>query len=632
MTSTASNAAGSTAAGSAVRWPWLVVGVMVVVAVAGAWQLAFLCDDAFITFRYVANAREGHGLVWNAPPFQPVEGYTGLLWALLLWATWSWFGVEPPDASNVLSIACGVGLLLLLARAAFSLRGRDQRLVSPVVALCTLGVIVGNRTFLQWMTSGLETALFNLAFVAWVLLAFRARTGRDTRWLATWSAAAAAAALTRPDGLLLVAATAATAFAAMLQRERRPGQQSAGLLPLLLVLAHLAWRRWFYGEWLPNTYFAKVIAPWPEAGLRYLCCFCFEHGAWLWLPIAAVWLAVACRRGLANVPRTLLDNVPATVAVAAVVVHTGYYVLRVGGDHFEYRVLSQLVPLGVLGSAAMAARITGGARLPLATVLSLGLASTVGWLHLALTRDQRVYGLQPLTPQLPAVVRPLVRWFDQQQMWLFVRRIGMRCTFHACVMHTFATTTYPRAMRIADPPDPFPMTIAGGVGWLGWQLRDCAILDLLGLNDWVVARTPVHHPNVAIVAQRLRPAVEAADGDRNGRLDLDELHVAINQAFGASPEARGDDFMLRLLMSIYSDDGAQVSLSDAVAIGEVLNPERAMAHDRHPPEGYFEAFEPNVTVENGVATAKPRKVPMTAERIRAIEAEWREKIRERGER
>src|SRR5262245_23778427 len=103
MTSTASSAA----ARSAPRWPWLVVGLMVVVPIAGAAKPAFLCDDAFITFRYVANAREGHGLVWNAPPFLPVEGYTGFLWALVLWATWSWFGVEPPDAANVLSIACG---------------------------------------------------------------------------------------------------------------------------------------------------------------------------------------------------------------------------------------------------------------------------------------------------------------------------------------------------------------------------------------------------------------------------------------------------------------------------------------------------------------------------------------------
>src|SRR5262245_13545959 len=167
----------------------VVLVCMLVAMVFGAIELAFLCDDAYITFRYVSNAHDGHGLVWNPPPFQPVEGYTGFLWALLLWATWSWTGFEPPQAANVLSIACGVLLFAITARAAFRLR---ERLSLPaVVPLLTLAVIAGNRTFLQWMTSGLETALFNLGFVAWVMLAFRARPGRDTRWLALWSAAAA---------------------------------------------------------------------------------------------------------------------------------------------------------------------------------------------------------------------------------------------------------------------------------------------------------------------------------------------------------------------------------------------------------------------------------------------------------
>ena len=79
----------------------------------------------------------------------------------------------------------------------------------------------------------------------------------------------------------MVVVTAAAAVAAALLRERRPGQLLAGLLPLVLVLAHIAWRRSFYGEWLPNTYYAKVVAAWPEAGMHYLACFSFEHGAWL---------------------------------------------------------------------------------------------------------------------------------------------------------------------------------------------------------------------------------------------------------------------------------------------------------------------------------------------------------------
>jgi arabinofuranosyltransferase len=53
-----------------------------------------------------------------------------------------------------------------------------------------------------------------------------------------------------------------------------------------------------------------------------------------------------------------------------------------------------------------------------------------------------------------------------------------------------------------------------------------------------------------------------------------------------------------------------------------------MAHERAPPPGYVEAFEPNVDIdEHGKVTVTPRAVPMTAERIRAIETQWRDKVR-----
>ena len=49
------------------------------------WQTFwFLCDDAYIAFRYVSNSQFGWGYTWNPPPFRPVEGYTSFLWVVLL--------------------------------------------------------------------------------------------------------------------------------------------------------------------------------------------------------------------------------------------------------------------------------------------------------------------------------------------------------------------------------------------------------------------------------------------------------------------------------------------------------------------------------------------------------------------
>jgi arabinofuranosyltransferase len=52
--------------------------------VVGRKTFYFLTDDAYIIFRYVSNSVEEYGLVWNPPPFRPVEGYTSFLWAVVL--------------------------------------------------------------------------------------------------------------------------------------------------------------------------------------------------------------------------------------------------------------------------------------------------------------------------------------------------------------------------------------------------------------------------------------------------------------------------------------------------------------------------------------------------------------------
>jgi len=601
----------------------VVLVCLLVAMVFGAVKLAFLCDDAYITFRYVSNARDGHGLVWNAPPFQPVEGYTGFLWALILWATWSWFGVEPPDAANVLSIACGVLLFAVTAKAAFRLR--DRASLPVVVPLLTLAVIVSNRSFLQWLTSGLETALFNLSFVAWVVLAFRSKPARDTRWLATWSAAAAAAALTRPDGLLLVAVTGAAAFVAALQRERRPGQAFLGLLPLVLVLAHIAWRRSFYGEWLPNTYFAKVVAPWPEAGLHYLYCFAFEHGAWLGVPIVVAWLAVEARRGLANARRAMFDSLPATAAVAAVLFHWGYYVFRVGGDHFEYRVFSQLIPLGGLAIAAMAARMRAGAGLPVACLIALGLASSVGWVQLALTKPQPVPFYYPMAPRVPEFAQPLARWYDRNQAWLQMQFICYRCDMHQVSLAVTEKALPKRARMQVDPSD-LPIVKSVAVGLVGWVMPDCAVLDLLGLSDWVVARTPVSTWVAGWLPKEfLQTRLPAADTNQDSVTSREELRTVFATLPGATPEsAAGFTDLVLLLFAVEHLDS--LTAAEVKEFTDFVTHLRFLAHERMAPPAYVEALDPNVTVEDRTVKVRKREKPMTADRVHAIEAEWREKV------
>ena len=141
-----------------------------VLAWVGWREMWFLTDDAFISFRYLSNAFDGRGLVWNPPPFLPVEGYTNFGWIALLGAVWATTGIAPPRAANALSFALGLGTLAFALRIAWRARlpARFEPWRPALAALALLGIAT-NRTFVTWLSSGLETSLFTLCVVGFFL-------------------------------------------------------------------------------------------------------------------------------------------------------------------------------------------------------------------------------------------------------------------------------------------------------------------------------------------------------------------------------------------------------------------------------------------------------------------------------
>jgi len=68
-----------------------------------------LFDDAMVSLTYARNLAAGHGLVWM-PGEPPVEGYTNLLWTLLI-ACGLDLGFDAISANRVLSLLSGAMLL-----------------------------------------------------------------------------------------------------------------------------------------------------------------------------------------------------------------------------------------------------------------------------------------------------------------------------------------------------------------------------------------------------------------------------------------------------------------------------------------------------------------------------------------
>jgi arabinofuranosyltransferase len=479
--------------GSARRLTLLIMGAGTVFFAVHGWKLFyFLTDDAHIAFRYVSNSLAGRGLVWNAAPFRPVEGYTSFLWVILLREVWAVTGIEPPSSSGVLSLFFALGTLYLTFRfiLTMSLPQRMERWRLVFLAFAITGILV-NRTFLAWMSSGLETALFNFMLTWWVYEG--TRQGVPTAWrLTRLSSAAALCALSRPDGLLVVAATSFQIAVSWYRSGRNP-RFLVTALPLLAIPTHLLWRFHTYGYWLPNTFRAKVHKPWPESGIRYFTSFVVEYSVWIWVLLVVGWAVrqtVATRRSPASAPPG--PRLITLTTIAMLVAHWAYYTFIVGGDNFEFRAYSHLIPLLFVSAVWVAARLLSTPVLAAEALAAFVVFSCpIPWLHWFCTRDLTNHNdtrtlYVPLARLFSSPFRPLVRVWDDTQDWLIHHAVGIRHQEHKIFFEWVAETFGTREDGLRFGLDHRTVFAVPWAGVPGWTLPNTAILDVLGLNDPVV--------------------------------------------------------------------------------------------------------------------------------------------------
>jgi hypothetical protein len=312
-----------------------------------AWSRAWICDDAFISLRYASNLVAGRGLVFNAG--EHVEGYSNFSWVLLAAAT-QWLGFDPERCVQVLGVLCLGALVPVTAWAGRRLLPGDGSFL-PLAA-----VAVALHHHLQdFATCGLETLGFVLLVTAAVGLLARAERPRE---FAAVGAVVVLAALTRPDGALFGALAGAVAVFASL-RQRRWGLALGFTLPGLLVFVpFLLWRHAYYGDWLPNTFYAKSAnEPYPGQGWFYVQLFL--NGYWVLWPAAAALpgLLLLRRRGGA---------LPMLAAMA--LAYLGF-VVWVGGDFMFARFCLPVVPLLYLVLEALTRRYVQGRQRWVATAV-----------------------------------------------------------------------------------------------------------------------------------------------------------------------------------------------------------------------------------------------------------------------
>ncbi len=417
-----------------------------------AWQVLWLCDDAFISFRYARNFAEGHGLVYNVGEW--VEGYTNFLWTLLLGLVGK-AGGDIPLAALLGNLACFV--LALLAVGATVRRTAPGPVLVPFAVLA----LAATRPFHTFASSGLETMPAALLVAAGLW----ASTLRNGALLSGF--ALTGAVLMRPDQVLLYACMGlAIVGEDLLFRVDRPllrrldwkriAQYAAPFL--LLYVPYFFWRWSAYGDLFPNTYYAKSGGlAYYEQGWVYLTHFAATTGAWLWAPLffAVLWG-----------PRRNRDETRLRIFALLAVPLLTHYVAKVGGDFMEHRFFVPLLTIvAAVFESSLRWRLTEGARAwrwAPATAVSLAVAATPvvpigpGEIRWHLANEPTFYRVQSI---LPIVVE----------------------SERGRVLHEVLGT---RGLT--------PLVSEGRIGLVGW-ITGLPLMDPLGLTNRRVAHKPLLH-------------------------------------------------------------------------------------------------------------------------------------------
>lgn len=206
-----------------------------------AYKLNFIQDDAYISYRYVANFLNGDGLVYNIG--ERIEGFTNFGWVIYL-ILWGAIGADYILLSQVTGFLFGLGVLVLtflIAQLVFEKKGKIYPLLAVMLAAFNLSLA-------YWSPAGLETAAFAF-FTMLALYLFIIRSW----WLVF---AMLMAVWIRPDGV--VVAGLLLIIEVIQSRQIPKFSLYCGLIAFALSIPFLVFKISYYGSIFPNPFYAKT--------------------------------------------------------------------------------------------------------------------------------------------------------------------------------------------------------------------------------------------------------------------------------------------------------------------------------------------------------------------------------------
>lgn len=446
------------------------VGLFLLLAVTAIFSILtyfHMAEDAFISFRYVRNAAAGHGLVYN--PGERVEGYSNLLWVLLLIPV-KLSGLSLELGSRILSTLFFLGVIAT----AWGCARRQGSEETRGWLAWWLPIAIALDPLLHYHDdSGLETVPYAALLGAALLL-----LGSNSNPLLA-GALAAGAVLMRPEGIGFAVALAPVAAVARMPRLRITRRSVVAMLiflalPVAAFAGQLLFRLAYYCEWVPNTVIAKRSGG--GGGFGQILAYAATRAG---LPLLAV---AGAAWGLHNERlRPLAVGVLATLAAAAL------FQLRAGGLlNIGFRYLAPaFIPTAVgvwlllmqLGEALHSEESQAAPRwlLPAVGILGLLAAPVLLWSQSGpLAPYLRGHQDAPLARFHSRLFQPHTYTFAERWKWYTSEPV-------------FLNAEAGRWVREHLPPD--ALLAADQMGMLGFYAHPGApIVDLLGLMDYEIAR------------------------------------------------------------------------------------------------------------------------------------------------
>lgn len=315
--------------------------------------LAIFCatsvDDSFITLRYSANFVHGHGPVFNIG--EKVEGFTSPLHMLVASFTYWLPGGFDLLKLKLVSFAITLPAVVLATRLVWRFVEREWLARAAVITLAASVPIAAAAT------NALETS-FALLFTTFLITQAVDGSWSKRPWL--FGLTAAAMQMTRPEAGIVIAAVGLVLLATG-TRDERIALVKAGAIAAIPVFGYEVFRIAYFGDPLPNTYYAKNVPVLKALGFGATFVM---RALWSEFPdYATPRRAPSTIAAIINVPigvvvasllafgAAVLTKRRAFVLVAAIVGQF-FFLAMSGGDWMIGRFVSPIWPVAIIAFAA----------------------------------------------------------------------------------------------------------------------------------------------------------------------------------------------------------------------------------------------------------------------------------------